>query len=238
MFNIKKIAAAALILLAGTGISQARLFTYGVKAGLNVNKLKLNKDIASSSNSCGWTAGFMVDFTVPVIGISADASLMYSRMNNDPEIRYVNSATRSAGKDFVGSPTSSLSGSTYTTASGASVYGKNFLEIPINVKYKFTIPVVASIVKPYIFTGPQFGLRLDKGVKDLANDIESRTFQMNWNVGLGVQLINHLQVSASYGIGCNNVVKKLTESTTGINVSNDNYKVKNNYWTVTAAWLF
>lgn len=98
---------------------------------------------------------------------------------------------------------------------------------------------MASVFKPYVFTGPQFGLRLDKSMKDVVNNIQSRTFQMNWNVGLGVELIGHLQVAASYGIGCNSVVKKLTESTTGINVNNDDvYKVKNNYWTVTAAWLF
>lgn len=227
MLNINKFALAALLVAGSAGLAQAGQFSFGVKAGLNVNKLKFNEDIASASNSCGWTAGVMADFTVPIIGIGADVSLMYSRMNNASDVNY----------SGVQPLPPVLDGTTVTTPTD-NVYGKNFLEIPVNIKYKFTIPVVASIIKPYVFTGPQFGLRLDKGVKDALHNIESRTFQMNWNIGLGVELIGHLQVGASYGIGCNSVVKSLVTSTTGINASDEPYKVKNNYWTVTAAWLF
>lgn len=227
MLNINKFALAALLVAGSAGLAQAGQFSFGVKAGLNVNKLKFNEDIASASNSCGWTAGVMADFTVPIIGIGADVSLMYSRMNNASDVNY----------SGVQPLPPALDGTTVVTPTD-NVYGKNFLEIPVNIKYKFTIPVVASIIKPYVFTGPQFGLRLDKNVKDVLHNIESRTFQMNWNIGLGVELIGHLQVGASYGIGCNSVVKSLVTSTTGINASDDPYKVKNNYWTVTAAWLF
>lgn len=230
MLNIKKIALATMLVAGGAGLAQAGQFSFGLKAGLNVNKLKFNQDIASASNSCGWTAGVMADFTVPIIGIGADVSIMYSRMNNDSGVQY-------STNNFVPNPPS-IDGSGVVTTSPADLYGKNFIEIPVNIKYKFTIPVVASIIKPYVFTGPQFGLRLDKGVKDVLHNLESRTFQMNWNVGLGVELIGHLQVGASYGIGCNSVVKSLVTSTTGINSSDEPYKVKNNYWTVTAAWLF
>lgn len=202
MVNFKKIALATALVAGTAGMAQAGPFTFGIKAGLNVNKLKLNHDLGSSDNACGWTAGVMADFTVPVIGVGADLSLMYSRMNNG--------------------------------LGEADLYGKNFIEIPLNVKYKFTIPVVASIIKPYVFTGPQFGLRLDK--KTTIADLQSRTFQMNWNVGLGVELIHHIQVGASYGFGCNSIVKNLAENVTGVNISD--VKVKNNYWTVTAAWLF
>ncbi len=233
MMNAKKIAIAAALVLGGTGMAQAGQFAFGIKAGLNVNKLKFNKDIASSSNSCGWTAGVTADFTVPIIGIGADLSLMYSRMNNASGVTYATDGSTLAN------PSQATLGTDLVDPNAAeNVYGKNFLEIPLNIKYKFNIPVVASVFKPYVFTGPQFGIRLDKGVKDIINNVESRTFQMNWNVGLGVELISHLQVRASYGIGCNSVVKKLTTEATGINVSDDVAKVKNNYWTVTAAWLF
>ena len=206
MANFKKIALATALVAGTAGMAQAGPFQFGIKAGLNVNKLSLSKEIVSDlgkpGNACGWTAGVMADFTVPIIGVGADASIMYSRMNNGAE--------------------------------EADLYGKNFLEIPINVKYKFTIPVVASVFKPYLFTGPQFGLRLDK--ETTWANLQSRTFQMNWNFGIGVQLINHIQISASYALGCNKIVKKLVDSTAPINISDA--KVKNNYWTVTAAWLF
>lgn len=231
MLNIKKIALAILMAVCCAGFVQARQFTFGVKAGLNVNRLKFNKDIVDATNSCGWTAGLVVDFTVPVIGIGADASIMYSRMNNvTPTV-----ATQNGSNLLPPTNITDTEAAPAPTNPG-DIYGKNFIEIPINIKYKFNIPVVASVFKPYVFTGPQFGLCLDK--KNVWADLETRTFQMNWNVGLGVELFSHLQVGASYGIGCNSVVKKITTSTTGINVSDDMAKVKNNYWTVTAAWLF
>ena len=231
MLNIKKIALATLLVASCAGYAEAGQFAFGVKAGLNVNKLKFNKDIADASNSCGWTAGLMVDFTVPIIGIGADASIMYSRMNNETP------GLNPSGDHSTLLPPTNIT-DTEVNGIGApdNLYGKNFIEIPINIKYKFNIPVIASVFKPYVFTGPQFGLCLDK--KDVWHDLQTRTFQMNWNVGIGVELIGHLQVGVSYGIGCNSVVEKITSSTTGINISDDMAKVKNNYWTVSAAWMF
>ncbi|MBD5370088.1 MAG: PorT family protein [Bacteroides sp.] len=216
---LKKAVLVAVALIAGTGLAAAGPFSFGVKAGLNVNKLTTNPGaLVSSDNSCGWTAGVMADFTVPIIGIGADISLMYSRMNN------ANDAT--------------FDKALLTEDSEASkLYGKNFLMIPLNVKYKITIPVIASIVKPYVFTGPSFNLNLDGKVKDTFHDLQSRTFTMAWNFGLGVELINHVQVSASYGLACNRAVERLAGNVIGGNIESSP-NIKNNYWTVTAAYLF
>ena len=62
---------------------------------------------------------------------------------------------------------------------------------------------------------------------------KTKTFQTAWNIGVGVELFNHLQVAGSYGFGMNNIMKEVA----GINTTND-FKVKNNYWTITAAYLF
>lgn len=179
-------------------------FRFGVKAGLNINKLHLSNfgDNVSSDNRCGFTAGVMTEFTVPIIGIGADLSLMYThmneRINDDGDKGSIN---------------------------------KNFLEIPLNLKYKFNIPVVASIIKPMVYTGPTLALKLDKSAID---DLKTKTAQWGWNLGIGVELIKHLQISGGYTFGINNIVKK-----TGLvdEVIKD-VKLKNNYWTVTAAWLF
>lgn len=179
-------------------------FRFGVKAGLNINKLHLSNfgDNVSSDNRCGFTAGVMTEFTVPIIGIGADLSLMYThmneRINDDGDKGSIN---------------------------------KNFLEIPLNLKYKFNIPVVASIIKPMVYTGPTLALKLDKSAID---DLKTKTAQWGWNLGIGVELIKHLQISGGYTFGINNIVKK-----TGLvdEVVKD-VKLKNNYWTVTAAWLF
>lgn len=206
MNNWKKLVLVSVVALLGIGSANAEL-RFGVKAGMLVNKLSFNQDAFKANNSCGWTAGAMVEYTVPIVGITADAGLMYARMNN---------ATKVSGMQN----------------SDNDIYGKNFLEIPINLKYKFTIPMVANIIKPYIFTGPNIAFRLDKSITDDVNNIKSRTCQVAWNIGLGVELIRHLQVGASYGFGINNIVNKVTDAN-AVSI-----KAKNNYWTVTAAWLF
>lgn len=105
---------------------------------------------------------------------------------------------------------------------------KNFLMIPINVKYKFGLPVVGSFFAPYIFTGPSFDFKLDKNT---VSDFKTKTFQAVWNIGLGIELVRHLQIGASYGFGMNNIAKKISSEI-------DPTKLHNNYWTITAAYLF
>ena len=105
---------------------------------------------------------------------------------------------------------------------------KNFILVPLNLKYKISLPVVGSFLAPYIFTGPSFDFKLDKSTLD---DIKTKTFQAVWNVGLGVELVKHLQIGASYGFGINNILKNVYDEA-------DPVKIHNNYWTITAAYLF
>lgn len=105
---------------------------------------------------------------------------------------------------------------------------KNFLEIPLNIKYKIGLPVVGSFLAPYIFTGPSFDFKLDKNT---LNAVHTKTFQTVWNVGLGLELVKHLQIGASYGFGMNTIAKIAIPGYEPV-------KYHNNYWTITAAWLF
>ena len=204
---IKKIMLALMVAIVGISSANAQ-FRFGIKAGMNINKIHfsdVNKNL-QPDNSCGWNAGVMAEFTVPIVGLCFDASLLYSRMNNA-----ISDDVDGAAKDVTDSD---------------MTYGKNFLEIPLNIKYKFQIPVVASIIKPYLFTGPSFAFKLDKSIMD-------KTFQAAWNVGVGLELFRHLQIAGSYGFGMNNVAKEL------FNEANvETLKAKNNYWTISAAYLF
>ena len=214
MRNLKKICLIVVALFAMAGTASAGIVNFGVKAGMNVNKIRFNKDVLTDlePTSTGWEAGVMAEFNIPVISLCFDASLMYARMNN-------------AQPDIVIGATNQT-----TLLDGGKVYGKNFLEVPVNIKYKFQIPVVANIVKPYIFTGPSFAFKLDDKVLDY---MKTHTCQVAWNVGLGVELINHLQIGASYGFGVNNILDY-----TDLDINTEKIKANNNYWTVTAAWLF
>ncbi|MDE6832360.1 MAG: PorT family protein [Muribaculaceae bacterium] len=53
-------------------------FKWGVKAGVAVNSLKLNTDAFNSDNRAGFTGGLMAEFTVPIINVGFDASVLYA----------------------------------------------------------------------------------------------------------------------------------------------------------------
>ncbi len=174
------------------GVAAQAQVRFGVKAGLDINKLHFSgNNNFSSENRAGFTGGFMTEFTVPIVGLCFDASLMYTRMNGELHSH------------------------------------KDFMDIPINIKYKFNIPAVSSLVAPYLYTGPDFAFKLAGKDKD-----PYKTFQCAWNIGIGAELIRHLQIGAGYAFGINNIAKAVGVNTTG------NIKTRNSYWTVTAAYLF
>lgn len=200
MKTFKKILLVVMIALVGFSSAEAK-FRFGIKAGLNVDNL--STDISDIyKDKCGWTAGVMSEFQVPLIGLCFDLSLMYTYMDN-----------------MVVNQNDPLQ----------KVYNKNFLEIPLNIKYKISLPAVGNIISPYVFTGPAFAFKLDKNTLE---DFKTKTCQVAWNIGVGLELIRHLQVGASYGFGLNNIA-----DFTGL-VNAEKFKVKNNYWTITAAYLF
>ena len=73
------------------------------------------------------------------------------------------------------------------------------IQIPINLRYGIGLGSTASI---YFFAGPQFGFNV--GDKDIKTDVGNWTFKssnISANVGLGLMLLGHLQVSANYNFG-------------------------------------
>lgn len=203
MKTIQKVMLAVLVAVFSVGYASAD-FRFGVKAGLNFNKLNyknFSESIGDPGNRTGWEAGVMAEFTVPIVNIGMDASLLYARQNIEES------------NVFQGEP----------------VYNdKNFIHLPVNLKWKIGIPVVKNIISPIIYTGPDFLFALNKHT---IKDFESKTCDFGWNIGLGVELLKHLQVEAGYTIGLNNLAKY-----TGIDAKD--YKVKKNYWSLTAAYLF
>lgn len=207
MKNFKRVMIALLAVLAVAFSADAQ-FRWGIKAGVNINSLSLSNldDNFSSENRAGFTGGLMAEFTVPIVGIGMDASLMYVHRTDNVE------GTKLAG--LVTLP---------------STKG-DYLEIPINLKYKFGLPVVGNIITPYIYTGPAFAFRCSAKAIDAA--WEKKAVDVAWNVGVGVQLVNHLQIGAGYGFGLNNTLKYIGQGTAGADTG------KANTWTVTAAYLF
>ncbi len=182
-------------------------FRFGVRAGLNVNSLHFNKEIFDENNRAGFPGGVMAEFTVPIIGVGADLGVMYVRRNSQFMQTLADKTTE------------------------VQNLNSDYIEIPLNIKYKIGIPAISSILKPYIFTGPSFAFLTSK--KHIENFVHDKTCDIAWNFGLGLEFFNHLQVGASYGLG-------MTKAFQAVNLAGDAAGIegKNRYWTVTAAWLF
>lgn len=181
-------------------------FKFGVEAGLNASKV--NVDHFDAKNRTGWFIGPKVQFTVPVIGLGVDAALLYSQKYM--EINAENDALE------------------------ATSITKNmpYLEIPINLKYNIGF---SSLIGIYLATGPQYSWYLGgksltwEGVK--YGSLETSSF--SWNVGLGINALNHLQVGVTY-----NIALGQTGEISGIVEAAKAAKLKNNTWQVRLAYMF
>lgn len=108
---------------------------------------------------------------------------------------------------------------------------RDYIEIPLNLKYKLTLPVVSHIVKPFITTGPSVAFLTSKKAIDEA--WTNNSVDWAWNFGLGVELIRKVQIAASYGLGLTNTLHSI-----GKIENKSTIEGKNRYWTITAAYLF
>lgn len=180
-------------------------FRIGPRVGVDVSSLHFNTDMFNKDNCVGFTGGLQAEVTLP-LGICFDGSIMYVRR--------------------------SLSATANGTDIQAIEKSRDYINVPINFKWKIGLPLVGKIISPYVFTGPDFAFLASKsGINDAW---KSHKVDVAWNFGVGVELIRHLQIGASYGMG----ITKLSHILGGTSSKVDQIEGKNNNWTVTAAWLF
>ncbi|MCM1021781.1 MAG: PorT family protein [Muribaculum sp.] len=180
----------------------AAQFRFGVKAGMNVSSMHFSSKVLDADNRMGFTGGLTTEFTVPVIGLGFDLSAMYVH-RNDRWAREEESGTNN----------------------------RDYIEIPLNLKYKIGLPVVGKIVTPYLTTGPSVSFLTSR--RAINDAMRNKSVDWAWNFGFGLQLLSKVQVGASYGLGLTNALKA-----TGVDNSTKNIDGKNRYWTVTAAYFF
>lgn len=196
MKNFKRIFA-ALALICAVALPSSAQFRLGVRAGLAVNSLHASEKTFDSSNRTGFTGGLTCEFTVPVIGLGFDASVLYARRAIE-----------------------------YTVGETHEAKNNDYINIPVNLKYKFGLPVVGKIITPFLTTGPDFSFLVTG--RNLNGALRQKKFDTAWTVGAGVQLLSHLQIAANYGFGLNNQVSG----------KDSLYSSKNRCWTVTASYYF
>ena len=99
------------------------------------------------------------------------------------------------------------------------------LNIPVNVRYGF------------VFAGPQWGINVgDKNFEWNDNSSYSlKKSNFSVNVGLGVTLLSHLQLSANYNIACGKTADVTWEETSEKIVNGNS---KNNSWQIALGYWF
>lgn len=208
MKNFRHLFVALMLAMVCSAGAQAQL-RFGIKAGTAVNKLSFDKSTFDSDNRAGFTGGVMVEFTVPVVNLGFDASVLYAQRSIDI---YNNDGSVSETDH------------------------RGYIDIPVNFKWKMSILGLGKIISPFLTTGPDFSFLCSK--QNFHDAWESRKFDFAWNVGAGVQLFNKLQVAASYGFGLTNSTNALHGSNAAEDLKHLNFKGKNRSWTITLAYLF
>ena len=108
------------------------------------------------------------------------------------------------------------------------------IQIPINIRYAIGLGSTASI---YFFAGPQFGFNV--GDKDIKTDVGNWTFKssnVSANVGLGLMLLKHLQISANYNFGLGKTGDFETLPTAASALKKGDGKI--NAWQIGLAYIF
>ena len=146
----------------------------------------------------------MTEFRVPLIGIGADLSVMYVRRNSEFMLENGLDKTKN---------------------------DRDYIEIPLNLRYNFGLPVVGKFLTPYVAVGPSVSFLTSK--RHIEEAYKNKSVDWALNFGFGVQLINKIDVNARYGLGLTKAVNTVSglDGKAGI-------EGKNRYWTVSVAYLF
>lgn len=170
----KIIALVALLatMMAGT-TANAQSLKFGVKGGLNVSSLSLSKDLYGSDNRTGFYVGPTMKLGLP-LGFGLDLSALYDQRSVD------------VVADDAENPT-------------VNTFRQKQLSVPLNLRWGIGLGSLANV---FVFAGPQVGFNLDKNVMKSMQSIKFKNSDFSVNVGLGLLLLKHLQVSANYNIAC------------------------------------
>lgn len=152
---------------------------FGLKGGVNVTNMSFSSDVLDATNRAGFFIGPTVKFTLPIVGLGVDASALYDQREGKAKI--------SSDKAEVESD---------------NTIKQQQVVIPINLRYGVGLGSSASV---FFFAGPQFGFNVGDKTQTLYDQVADwrlKSSNFSVNVGAGLMLLNHLQLSANYNIAC------------------------------------
>ena len=178
---MRKIVSLVLLLTAMTLSLQAQGVKFGLKGGLNISKMSLNKDVIKSDNQTGFYVGPTVKISLP-LSFGLDIAALYDQRSADVE-----------------TGTSTASGSNQTTpATGTEKITQKTLNIPVNLRYNIGLGGSAGI---YLAAGPQFGFPVgDKVYNTKVGEYRLKDANLSINLGAGIYLLKHLEIGFTYNL--------------------------------------
>ena len=181
----------------------------GVKAGLNVSDFHFSSEVFDKSNQIGWFIGPTVKFTLPIVGLGMDASVLYDY--------------RSAKLNY---------------ATVEQTVKQQQLSIPVNLRYSIGLGGTANIFffgGPQI----AFNVGDKDYQWNKSSNYALKKSNFSVNLGFGVTALRHLQVSANYNIACGNTAdvtwKTATDAATSIFHKKSS---RNSSWQLGIAYFF
>ena len=180
---------------------------FGIKGGMNLASISFEDTHYDKKDQPGFFIGPTVKLTLPLTGFAIDVSALYDQRCQKAEILV------EGGRNY---PT--------------SIKQKQIV-VPVNLRYQFGL---GSTLGAYVFTGPQIGFNLDNDFTKLNyGDWRPEKTSVSINLGLGIMLLKHMEISASYNLAC-------TKSA-DITINSDKQKVgegKMNAWQIALGWYF
>ena len=152
-------------------------FRFGPRVGVEVNSMRLNSSMFDNDNRAGFTGGLQAEFTIPVVNLAFDLSVMY--------VHRVGQSTIKNSNGFSPDDEALINSDNFKK--------RDYIEIPINFKYKIGLPIVGKIIAPYIFTGPSFAVLASK--REITTAYNNKKFDVAWNFGLGVQPVSYTNMT-------------------------------------------
>ena len=110
------------------------------------------------------------------------------------------------------------------------VFKRDYIDIPVYVRYRLSLPKVGHVFAPMVFTGPDFSILFSENGP--VNYKNKKTY-LSWDVGLGADLFNRIRLTGTYGIGISRAMDYIDSEYHG-----DKIEGKDRFWTLSAAVLF
>lgn len=185
---------------------------FGVKGGWNLSSLKLNDDMFTSDNKNGFFIGPMMKVSLPLTGLGFDIAALYDQ--REAKMRYAD--------DVIGSD-----------LSRRTTIKQKTIDVPVNLRYSIGL---ASLANVYFFGGPQWSINVgDENFKwDSVSSYTLKKNTLSFNIGAGLNFLQHIQASVNYNIEANKSGKMEIERSD----DGDWVKGRNHTWQVSLGYWF